>query len=63
MESVLGYIAKGKEEGARLLCGGERLTDGEFAKGAFVAPTVFTDCTRRHDHRARRNLRPGDERS
>jgi betaine-aldehyde dehydrogenase len=45
MESVLGYIAKGKEEGARLLCGGERLTEGEFAKGAFVAPTVFTDCT------------------
>ncbi|WP_223485423.1 betaine-aldehyde dehydrogenase [Pseudomonas sp. A-RE-19] len=45
MESVLGYIAKGKEEGARLLCGGDRLTDGEFAKGAFVAPTVFTDCT------------------
>ncbi|WP_028624663.1 betaine-aldehyde dehydrogenase, partial [Pseudomonas sp. Ant30-3] len=45
MESVLGYIAKGKEEGARVLCGGDRLTDGEFAKGAFVAPTVFTDCT------------------
>ncbi|MCV4340169.1 betaine-aldehyde dehydrogenase [Pseudomonas capsici] len=45
MESVLGYITKGKEEGARLLCGGERLTEGELAKGAFVAPTVFTDCT------------------
>ncbi|OYQ11335.1 betaine-aldehyde dehydrogenase [Pseudomonas mandelii] len=45
MESVLGYIAKGKEEGARVLCGGDRLTAGEFAKGAFVAPTVFTDCT------------------
>ena len=45
MESVLGYIAKGKEEGARLLCGGERLTEGDLAKGAFVAPTVFTDCT------------------
>ena len=44
MEGVLGYIAKGKEQGARLLCGGERLTDGEFAKGAFVAPTVFTEC-------------------
>ncbi|SEH97955.1 betaine-aldehyde dehydrogenase [Pseudomonas asplenii] len=44
MESVLGYIAKGKEEGARLLCGGERL-GGEFANGAYVAPTVFTDCT------------------
>ncbi|MBX8529889.1 betaine-aldehyde dehydrogenase [Pseudomonas cichorii] len=45
MESVLGYISKGKEEGARLLCGGERLTEGDLAKGAFVAPTVFTDCT------------------
>ncbi|WP_207284113.1 betaine-aldehyde dehydrogenase [Pseudomonas sp. FW300-N2F2] len=45
MESVLGYIEKGKAEGARLLCGGGRLTEGEFAKGAFVAPTVFTDCT------------------
>ncbi|MEN1834489.1 betaine-aldehyde dehydrogenase [Pseudomonas lijiangensis] len=45
MESVLGYINKGKEEGARLLCGGERLTQGDLAKGAFVAPTVFTDCT------------------
>ena len=45
MESVLGYIAKGKEEGARVLCGGERLTEGDLAKGAFVAPTVFTDCT------------------
>jgi betaine-aldehyde dehydrogenase len=45
MQGVLGYIAKGKEQGARLLCGGERLTEGDFAKGAFVAPTVFTDCT------------------
>ncbi len=45
MESVLGYITKGKQEGARLLCGGERLTEGALAKGAFVAPTVFTDCT------------------
>jgi len=45
MESVLGYIAKGREEGARLLCGGERVTEGEYAKGAYVAPTVFSDCT------------------
>ncbi|WNW10367.1 betaine-aldehyde dehydrogenase [Pseudomonas sp. DTU_2021_1001937_2_SI_NGA_ILE_001] len=44
MESVLGYIAKGKEQGARLLCGGERLTEGALAQGAYVAPTVFTDC-------------------
>lgn len=45
MDSVLGYIGKGKEEGARLLCGGERLTEGTFAQGAYVAPTVFSDCT------------------
>ncbi|WP_122769318.1 aldehyde dehydrogenase family protein, partial [Pseudomonas viridiflava] len=45
MENVLGYIAKGKEEGARLLIGGERVTTGEFGKGAYVAPTVFSDCT------------------
>jgi betaine-aldehyde dehydrogenase len=45
MESVLGYIATGRQEGARLLCGGERLTEGELGQGAYVAPTVFTDCT------------------
>lgn len=28
-----------------MLCGGERLTAGDFANGAFVAPTVFTDCS------------------
>ncbi|MDK4198660.1 betaine-aldehyde dehydrogenase [Pseudomonas sp. HR1] len=44
MENVLGYIAQGQAEGARLLIGGERVTQGELAKGNFVAPTVFTDC-------------------
>lgn len=44
MKRVLAYIEKGKAEGARLLCGGHRLEEGAFARGAFVAPTVFTDC-------------------
>ncbi len=44
MEGVLDYIAKGRAEGARLLIGGERATDGALAKGAFITPTVFTDC-------------------
>lgn len=44
MDSVLRYIETGKAEGARLLAGGERLTAGPFAQGAYVAPTVFTDC-------------------
>lgn len=44
MESVLCYIESGKSEGARLLAGGERIIIGDYAKGAYVAPTVFTDC-------------------
>jgi len=44
MESVLRYIESGKSQGARLLAGGERIIVGDYAKGAYVAPTVFTDC-------------------
>ena len=45
MEKVLAYIEKGKEEGAKLVCGGERYTEGECAKGYFIRPTVFDECT------------------
>ncbi|MGM8885361.1 betaine-aldehyde dehydrogenase [Psychrobacter sp. 1U2] len=45
MERVLSYIEQGKAGGARLLVGGERVTTSELANGAFVAPTVFTDCS------------------
>lgn len=34
------YCAIAKEEGATILCGGERLTQGDYAKGTFFAPTV-----------------------
>ncbi|MEW6268839.1 MAG: aldehyde dehydrogenase family protein [Thermodesulfobacteriota bacterium] len=40
-ERVLGYIAKGKAEGARCLVGGGAAT--QFAKGYFVQPTLFVD--------------------
>ncbi|WP_323638631.1 betaine-aldehyde dehydrogenase [Pectobacterium polonicum] len=43
-ESVLRYIESGKREGAHVLVGGEPMTDGDYAQGAYVAPTVFTDC-------------------
>ncbi|GAA0578036.1 betaine-aldehyde dehydrogenase [Halomonas salifodinae] len=43
-QKVLSYIAQGKEEGARLLAGGEAWDSGDFARGAWAAPTVFTDC-------------------
>ncbi|ASU23784.1 betaine-aldehyde dehydrogenase [Vibrio qinghaiensis] len=44
LERVLGYIESGKAQHARLLVGGYRVTEGEFSQGAYVAPTVFTDC-------------------
>jgi aldehyde dehydrogenase (NAD+) len=40
-ERVEGYIAKGKEEGARLVCGGGRPQG--LDSGYFVEPTVFAD--------------------
>lgn len=47
MNKILGYIEIGKEEGARLACGGKQITEGEFAKGNFIEPTVFLDCENR----------------
>lgn len=44
MDKVLGYIQTGLEEGATLVCGGERYTQGECAKGFFIKPTIFDDC-------------------
>jgi aldehyde dehydrogenase (NAD+) len=41
LERILGYIRSGVEEGAQLVCGGERDIEGAKAKGFFVKPTVF----------------------
>ena len=49
MRKVLGYIARGRAEGARLVAGGSRVTDGDLANGYFVAPTVCDEC---HDDMA-----------
>ena len=44
MRKVLGFIALGRAQGARLIAGGARLTAGLLADGFFVAPTVFDGC-------------------
>ncbi|MCH9276840.1 aldehyde dehydrogenase family protein [Bifidobacterium amazonense] len=44
MERVLNYIRIGREEGARVLVGGHRITEGAFKDGYFIEPTVFVDC-------------------
>lgn len=41
LERVEGYLRAGAEEGARLVAGGARLSEGALAAGNFVAPTVF----------------------
>jgi betaine-aldehyde dehydrogenase len=44
MEKVLGYIAAGKKEGAKIVVGGKRAKKGKLARGWFVEPTVFDGC-------------------
>ena len=41
MNKILELIKSGKKEGAKLLCGGDRIGD----KGYFIRPTVFADVT------------------
>jgi aldehyde dehydrogenase (NAD+) len=38
-DKVMDYIGSGRKEGAKLVCGGERVGD----KGYFIQPTVFAD--------------------
>lgn len=41
-ERIESYVELGKKEGARLVVGGER---PDAARGFYVAPTLFADCT------------------
>jgi aldehyde dehydrogenase (NAD+) len=43
LKTDLNYVEIGKAEGARLLCGGNRLNDGSYKYGWFMQPTVFGD--------------------
>lgn len=41
-EKILSYIKLGKEEGAKVLIGGEALKlDGDLAKGYYIQPTIL----------------------
>ena len=44
LEKILSYIEIGqREDGAKLHLGGNRLTEGDYAHGFFIEPTIFTD--------------------
>ncbi len=42
MTRVLGYLEQGKQE-ANLLVGGMRLGEGDYARGLYIAPTIFDE--------------------
>jgi alpha-ketoglutaric semialdehyde dehydrogenase len=43
----LKYVEIGKNEGAKMLCGGNRLDQGDYQYGWFMEPTVFGDVDRK----------------
>ncbi len=45
LETVLGHIQSGKAQGAQVVAGGERDTEGAKARGNFLKPTVFADVS------------------
>jgi len=45
LKTVMSYVEIGKNEGAKLIAGGNRLDGGALAKGWFHEPTVFGDCS------------------
>ena len=47
---ILNYIDIGGKEGARLICGGRKLTKGDYGNGFFIEPTIFEANPRPPDH-------------
>lgn len=45
LQTDLDYIESAKKEGAKLIFGGRRLTEGNLSKGYFVEPTLFDYVT------------------
>src|SRR5437660_3723692 len=43
LDTDLEYVEIGKNEGAKLVCGGHRLDKGDYQYGWFMEPTVFID--------------------
>ena len=41
--TIMNYIAKGRDEGAKLVCGGQQL---DLGQGQYIAPTLFSGVSR-----------------
>ena len=58
LDRVLGYVERGRDEGARLVLGGSQV-GGEWAGGSWMEPTIFDACRSVDVDRARGDLRAG----
>ncbi len=47
LQKILGYVEIGRKEGAKVACGGNRLTRDELAKGSFMEPTLLAEVDNR----------------
>lgn len=45
LQDILDCVKEGVSEGAKIACGGKRLTEGGLDKGCFMAPTLLVDVT------------------
>jgi aldehyde dehydrogenase (NAD+) len=45
LDKIISYRAIGEADGAKLMCGGERATEGDLANGFFYKPTVWADVS------------------
>ena len=45
LKKTLSYFEAGRQDGAELVAGGNRIQSGELAAGYFVEPTVFANVT------------------
>lgn len=46
LDRVIGFIDSGRSDGARLTLGGDRMMEGDYAKGFFIRPAVFEGVQR-----------------
>jgi aldehyde dehydrogenase (NAD+) len=46
LDKIIDYVQVGRGEGARLICGGGRLAEGDLGHGYFHQPTIFIDVKR-----------------
>lgn len=45
LQKVSGYIKRGVNEGAELICGGKQPSSADLARGNFIEPAIFINCT------------------